>query len=75
MTPLSCDATDRLLQAFHDDELPVTEQIAVASHLEWCDRCATSLADRVSREGSGRGRHEIGDLLTIPRDRRCENDS
>lgn len=43
MTPLSCDATSRLLQAFHDEELPVTEQIAVGAHVEWCDRCAASL--------------------------------
>jgi hypothetical protein len=45
MTPLSCEATGRLLEAYHDDELPVTEQIAVGAHVEWCERCAGSLAD------------------------------
>lgn len=45
MTPLSCEATGRLLQAFHDDELPVAQQIAVDAHVEWCDRCAESLAE------------------------------
>lgn len=45
MTPLSCAATERLLQAYHDAELPVREQIAVSSHLEWCDTCAAALAD------------------------------
>jgi hypothetical protein len=45
VTPLSCDATERLLQAYHDRELPVSEQIAVAAHVEWCDRCAASLDD------------------------------
>jgi hypothetical protein len=45
MTPLSCASTGRLLQAFHDRELPVAQQIAVASHLEWCDRCAAGLAE------------------------------
>ena len=45
MTPLSCDATEELLQAFHDRELPVTEQIAVGAHVEWCEQCAASLAD------------------------------
>lgn len=45
MTPLSCDATRRLLQAYHDEELSVSEQIAVGSHVEWCDECAASLSD------------------------------
>jgi hypothetical protein len=45
MTPLSCETTERLLQAFYDDELPVADQIAVNAHLEWCDRCGASLAE------------------------------
>ena len=45
MKPLTCAAARRRLQAFHDGELPVTDQIAVASHLEWCDACAGALAD------------------------------
>ncbi len=43
MKPLTCAATRRRLQAFHDRELPVTDQIAVSSHLEWCDHCAALL--------------------------------
>ena len=45
MTPLSCAATERLLQAYHDDELPVRDQIAVSAHVEWCESCAGVLAD------------------------------
>jgi hypothetical protein len=45
MKPLTCAATRRRLQAFHDRELSVTDQIAVGSHLEWCDHCAALLAD------------------------------
>jgi hypothetical protein len=44
MKVLSCTAAERLLQAFHDRELPIADQIAVSAHLEWCDQCAASLA-------------------------------
>lgn len=44
MTPLSCAATRRQLQAFHDHELSMDDQIAVAGHLDWCDLCAHELA-------------------------------
>jgi len=45
MKALTCAATRRRLQAFHDRELAFTDQIAVSAHLEWCDRCAASLAE------------------------------
>lgn len=45
MKPFTCAATRRRLQAFHDRELAIPEQIAVGAHLEWCDRCAAALAD------------------------------
>jgi hypothetical protein len=45
MKPLTCAATRRRIQAFHDHELSVREQIAVASHLEWCDECAAAVAE------------------------------
>ena len=45
MKPLTCAATRRRLQAFHDRELPVADQIGVGAHLEWCDHCAAALAD------------------------------
>jgi len=45
MTFLGCAAAQRRLQAYHDGELPVSEQIAVASHVALCPACADSLAD------------------------------
>ena len=45
MKPLNCAATRRRLNAFHDRELAVSEQIAVSAHLEWCDTCAATLAE------------------------------
>jgi len=61
MKPLNCAATRRRLNAYHDRELGISEQIAVSSHLEWCDDCAEALGDMraVSRvlqtTGHGRG--------------------
>jgi len=43
--PLTCASTRRRLQAFHDCELAVPDQIAVSAHLAWCDRCAELLDD------------------------------
>jgi hypothetical protein len=45
MTALTCAKTRRRLQAFHDGELGVSDQIAVGSHLDWCDACAAELTD------------------------------
>jgi hypothetical protein len=45
MKALTCAATRRRLHAFHDRELAVGDQIAVSAHLEWCDDCATVLAE------------------------------
>ena len=45
MKALTCAATRRRLQAFHDGELSVGDQIAVGAHLEWCDECAAALDD------------------------------
>ena len=45
MKVLTCAATRRRLDAYHDEELSLSEQIAVSSHLEWCDDCAESLDD------------------------------
>jgi hypothetical protein len=45
MKTLSCASTRRRLQAFHDGELAVGEQIAVSAHVDWCPRCALALAE------------------------------
>jgi hypothetical protein len=45
MKALTCAATRRRLHAYHDGELSVSDQIAVAAHLDWCDSCARKLDD------------------------------
>lgn len=45
MKVLICEETRPLLEEYHDEELPVGDQIAVRAHLEWCDECAEVLAD------------------------------
>ena len=60
MTPLTCAAARRSLQAFHDHELPVSQEIAVGSHVEWCGECAAALAElqlvRAALRAAARGR-------------------
>lgn len=45
MKVLTCAAARRRLQAFHDKELSISEQIDVSAHLEWCDVCVASLSE------------------------------
>lgn len=45
MKALTCAAARRRLHAFHDAELPVSDQIAVSDHLDWCDGCASAFED------------------------------
>ena len=45
MTPLACTAVLRQLQAYHDDELHVADQIAVATHLDGCQNCHGALTE------------------------------
>jgi hypothetical protein len=45
MKALTCAATRRRLDAFHDGELQIADQIAVSAHLEWCDDCAARSSD------------------------------
>ena len=66
MMPLNCGATRRRLDAYHDGELAVKDQIAVASHLEWCDSCAETYADmrviRSSFQSFAHGRTSVSSL-------------
>jgi len=45
MRTLSCAATRRKLDAFHDEELAISDQVSVGAHLEWCDDCASAFAE------------------------------
>jgi len=42
---LSCAAASRLLQAYYDRELQVSEQISVGAHISSCEQCAASLEE------------------------------
>jgi hypothetical protein len=59
MRVLICEEARPLLEEYHDEELPVGDQIAVRAHLEWCDECAAIATDlRLMRDllrGSGHG--------------------
>jgi hypothetical protein len=48
---LQCVAAARLLQAYHDRELAVSDQIAVAGHVAACARCSATL-DEIRSVGS-----------------------
>jgi hypothetical protein len=45
MKPLTCAAARRRLNAFHDGELSIPDQIAVEAHIDWCEVCASTLTD------------------------------
>ena len=45
MKQLSCVAASRLLQAYYDGELQVSDQIAVSAHISSCEECAAALDD------------------------------
>lgn len=45
MTGLTCVAVRQRLAAFHDDELPVPDRIAVQAHLNECGACAGELTE------------------------------
>jgi hypothetical protein len=45
MKELSCKAARQRLQAYHDNELPIGERIAVDTHVERCAECRAALAE------------------------------
>ena len=55
MRSLTCAAARRRLQAFHDHELAVTDQIAVGSHLGTCEACAAGVAELRAMRSALRG--------------------
>jgi anti-sigma factor RsiW len=62
MKHLLCASVNRVLEAYHDGELPVEEQIVVETHLSECYLCASPMAMRgraaswASRVSPGRRR-------------------
>ncbi len=52
MTELTCMAVRQRLAAFHDDELPVQQRIAVQAHVNVCDGCLGELQERYQAVGT-----------------------
>ena len=52
MTELTCTAVRQRLAAFHDDELPLQERIAVQTHVNDCDGCIAELQERYLAVGT-----------------------
>ena len=52
MTELTCMAVRQRLAAFHDDELPVQQRIAVQSHVSVCEGCLAELQERYQAVGT-----------------------
>src|SRR5215471_13296414 len=52
MTGLTCTAVRQRLAAFHDDELPVQERIAVQTHVNACEACLEELQDQYQAVGT-----------------------
>jgi hypothetical protein len=44
MNVFTCAEVLDRLEAYHDEELPVSDQVAVASHIGWCRECAGEFA-------------------------------
>lgn len=58
MLTMRCEDVGRDLSAYHDEELPVGERIAIAAHLENCPGCAIEANDLASiREAMLLSRH------------------
>lgn len=52
MKHMLCASVNRVLEAYHDGELPVEEQIVVETHLAECYSCASEMTSlRMLREG------------------------
>ena len=68
MKVLNCTAARRRLHAFHDEELSIDDQIAVSSHLEWCDNCAASFAELRALGSAMRAALPDRDLLSDEED-------
>ena len=42
---LGCESAREMLQTFVDGELPMTDQVALESHLRWCTTCGARVED------------------------------
>jgi hypothetical protein len=52
MKAFTCAAVRKRLEAFHDRELDVADEVAVSGHLARCEQCAAELADLEDLRGA-----------------------
>lgn len=58
---LGCETAREMLQPFVDGELPMTDQVALESHLRWCGTCGARVEDlRIIGAALRVGSHEPG---------------
>ncbi|MSO56159.1 MAG: zf-HC2 domain-containing protein [Acidobacteria bacterium] len=74
MLTLSCTYVRRELSAYHDEELPVADRIAIADHLRSCPACAVEADDLVVMGEGLRASSRSEEIGWMPRLGRLQSD-
>lgn len=74
MLTLSCAYVRSELSAYHDEELPVADRIAIADHLEACPACAVEANDLVAMGEALRASGRSEEIAWMPRLGRLQSD-
>lgn len=74
MLTLSCAYVRSELSAYHDEELPVADRIAIADHLEHCPACAVEADDLVAMSEALRASGRTEEIAWMPSLGRLQSD-
>jgi anti-sigma factor RsiW len=74
MLTVSCEQVRTELSAYHDEELPITESIAIADHLAACPACAVEADDLRAMSEAFRASGRIDDVAWMPGSNRLQSD-
>jgi putative zinc finger protein len=74
MLNLTCEYVRSELSAFHDEELPVADRIAIASHLDSCPSCALEANDIIEMSESLRAVGRTEEVAWMPGLGRLQSD-
>jgi len=74
MMSLRCELVRNQLSAYHDEELPVSDRIAIAVHLENCASCAVEAADFMAISEALRLNGRDAEAAWLPRLARVQSD-
>jgi hypothetical protein len=66
MLTLSCYNVREELSAFHDEELPIAERIAIADHLDACPACRLEASDLDSMSEAFQAAARVEDVAVMP---------